>query len=122
MQGCAPAPGVFPAPEFPSGSRTGHVAVPEETTPLAPAGSRETRRYKTKTPSHRRSKLASQQIARRRTDGDRQVKDTENAAAFVFRKKVRDKGGRDGDKRRLTDTHQRMTEQQLSVRVGDRSE
>src|SRR5216683_4959630 len=116
MQGCAPAPGVFPAPEFPSGSRTGHVAVPEETTPLAPAGSRETRRYKTENAIPSKVQACLQQIARRRTDGDRQVKDTENAAAFVFRKKVRDKGGRDGDKRRLTDTHPRMTEQQLSVR------
>ena len=67
-----------------------------------------------------RPQPASQQIARRRAARNRQIENSENAAAFVFRKKVGDKSGRDGHKRRLAHSHQSVAEQQFAVGVGDR--
>ena len=44
----------------------------------------------------------------------------QNPAAFVFRKEVGNKGGRNGYKRCLANAYQSVTQQQLSVGVGDR--
>src|SRR5258708_7474133 len=63
---------------------------------------------------------AAQQIARRRTARDGEVENSKNAAAFIFRKEVSDKRGRNGYKRCLANAYQSVTQQQLSVGVGDR--
>ncbi len=64
--------------------------------------------------------LASQQITGGGTHGNGQIKNAENAAAFVFRKKVGDKSRRNGHERRLADAHQGMAKQQFPVGVSDR--
>ena len=75
---------------------------------------------KRKPPSHRRPEFTSQQIARRGTDGNCEIKNPKNAAAFVFRKKIRDKRWRDGHKCRFAHTDQGMPQQQFSVGVSHR--
>ena len=66
-----------------------------------------------------RPEPAAQQIASRRTARDGEVENSENAAAFIFRKKIGNKSGRDGHKRCLAHAYQSVPQQQLSVGVGD---
>ena len=73
-----------------------------------------------KAPSVFRPQPAAQQIACRRAARNRQIENSENAAAFIFWKKVGDKSRSDGHERRLAHSHQRVAEQQLTVGVGDR--
>ena len=64
--------------------------------------------------------MATQQITGRRTDGNRQIENPENAAALILREKVGDESGRNSDKGRFPDADQRVPEQQFTVRVGNR--
>ena len=61
----------------------------------------------------------AEQVTRCRSHRNRQIKYAENAAAFFFRKKIGNKGRRDGDKGRFADPHQGMANQQFRIGVCD---
>jgi hypothetical protein len=64
-----------------------------------------------------RAKLSAQQIARRRANGDRQIKDAEDATALALGKKIGNKSRSDGYKCCLAHSNQRMANQQLPIGV-----
>ena len=74
---------------------------------------------KRKPPAVDRSQVAAEQVARSRSHRDRQIKHTENAAALLFRKKIRNEGGRNGDEGRFADSDQRVAYQQFRVGMRD---
>ena len=75
-----------------------------------------------KAPSIVRSQIATQQIARRRSDRDRQIKNPKDPPAPFLREQIGDKSRRDGHEGRFANPHQRVPDQQFRVGMGKRCE
>src|SRR5580692_10152684 len=66
--------------------------------------------------------LAAQKVSGRGAHRNRQIKHSENPAAFVLWKKIGDESWSDGNKSRFTNPNQRMPNQQLPISMGDGGE
>src|SRR5271170_4437307 len=66
--------------------------------------------------------LAAQKISGGCAHGDRQIKHSKNAPAFVLRKKIGDESWSDGHEGRFANPNQRVANQQLPVGMRDRGQ
>ena len=66
------------------------------------------------------AELAAQQVAGGGADGNGEIKNAENAAAFFFGEQVGNESRRDGNERGFAHTDEGMANQQLPVGMGDR--
>ena len=64
-----------------------------------------------------RRQVSAEQIACGRSNWDRQIEHPENSSANILMEKVGDKRGRNRNKRRFTDTNQRVPDQKFGVVV-----